>query len=235
MGFSQGLKCFGEGVQLALSPSLRKFILVPALVSLIIVVIGLAFAFTFVTDLSAYLAGLGVWPGVLDWVLEPLLYIFGVLVGAWLFGFLAVVVGSPFHSALNAEIHPTDNQSPKKWYEQIAPTLLRELSKAKYTLPRLAGLLLIGFVPIVNLITPFLWLGYGGWLMAVQFCDFSFENRDKPFEHTLEKLRSYRSTCVGFGALATLGMALPLLNFIVVPIAVTGGALLMKKIEQLDA
>jgi CysZ protein len=232
MGLGRGIKCFVEGAKLAFSAPLRKFILLPALLSLVIIGGGLGLAFSFVADASSYLAGLGVWPGVIEWVLEPLLYLFGILVGAWLFGFLAVIVGAPFHSVLNAHIHPKDTPSTAEWYQQIAPALKRELSKAKYTLPRLVGLLLLGFVPIVNLATPFLWLGYGGWLMAVQFCDFSFENRDQPFEQTLETLRQYRSTCVGFGMLTTLGLAIPLLNFIVVPIAVAGGALLMRDVAK---
>lgn len=236
MGFAFGLRCFSKGAQLAFSPLSRKFIIVPASISLIIVVSGLALAFTFISDFSAYMASLGVWPGMLDWLLEPLLYLFGVLLGTWLFGFIAVIVGAPFYSALNAQIHPiTDNTPPRAWYTQIAPTLLREYSKARYTLPRLTGLLLIGFVPIVNLLTPLLWLGYGGWLMAVQFCDFSFEHRDQPFAQTLKSLRACRSTCIGFGALTTLGMALPLINFIVAPIAVAGAALLVKKIQRIEA
>ena len=226
-----GLSCFLEGVRLATSPSHRKYVLWPALVSLVIVSLGLTIAFSFVTDLSAWVAGLGVWPGVIEWVIEPILYIMGVLIGAWLFGFIAVIIGSPFHSLLNAAIHPPPETNTRTWYQEIPPALLRELSKLKYTLPRLLGLLLLGFIPGLNLLAPILWLGYGGWLMAVQFGDFSFENRQRPFRDTVEALRPHRMTCIGFGVLATLGMSIPLLNFVVAPVAVAGGARLMRSLD----
>lgn len=226
-----GFSCFLEGINLATSAKYRKYVIWPALVSLVVISVGLYIAFGFVADVSAWIAGFGVWPGVIEWVLEPLLYIMGVLVGAWLFGFLSVILGSPFHGLLNAEIHPSGQPNDRAWYQEIGPALLRELSKLKYTLPRLLGLLLLGFIPGINIFAPFLWLGYGGWLMAVQFGDFSFENRQRPFTETVDALRPHRMTCIGFGALVSLGMSIPLLNFVVAPIAVAGGAKLMQTID----
>ena len=225
-----GLRCFIAGAHLALGPQYRRFIVWPALLSLLIVVAGIVLTFGYIGSFSAYLRDLGIWPGIIDWLIQPLIYLFGILINVYLFSFLAVIIGAPWYSVLNERVDPPPSQRTTRWYKEIFPSLQRELIKLRYTLPRLLCLLLLGFIPFVNLIAPLLWLGYGGWLMAVQFCDFSFENRGRPFNETVDRLRIHRTTCMGFGALVTLGMSIPLFNFIIAPIAVAGAALLVKSL-----
>ena len=152
--------------------------------------------------------------------------------GAWLFGFIAVVLGSPFYSVLNAHLEPVPDQQELAWYRQILPMLKRELIKARYVLPRLIGLFVLGFVPGLNLMAPALWVLYGGWLMAVQFADMSFENRQQPFNQTLDTLRAHRATTIGVGAGLTFAMSIPLLNFIVAPIGVVATSALVRQLRQ---
>lgn len=230
MGPVVGIMRFTQGVRLALG-LYRRFIIAPAFISLFIISLGLAGAFSLVAELSIALAEFGTWPALVEWIIEPVLYAFSLLIGAWLFGFVATIIGSPFYSVLNARVDPVGHVSEPGWYEQIIPALRREWRKARYTLPRLVGLFLLGFVPLINLIAPLAWLVYGGWLMAVQFTDFSFENRGQPFDRTLETLRPHRGACIGFGILTTLALAIPLLNFIVAPVAVVGGALLVQDLQ----
>jgi len=226
-----GLRCFIAGAHLALGTQYRRFIVWPALLSLLIVVAGIVLTFGYIGSFSAYLRDLGIWPGIIDWLIQPLIYLFGILINVYLFSFLAVIIGAPWYSVLNERVDPPPSQRTTRWYKEIFPSLQRELIKLRYTLPRLLCLLLLGFIPFVNLIAPLLWLGYGGWLMAVQFCDFSFENRGRPFNETVDRLRIHRTTCMGFGALVTLGMSIPLFNFIIAPIAVAGAALLVKSLS----
>ena len=67
---------------------MRPFLILPALASVVVISAGLYFAFGYVTDLAAYLRdALPEWLSFLNAVLEPLLYLLSVLLGAWLFGF----------------------------------------------------------------------------------------------------------------------------------------------------
>lgn len=232
MGPLDGIRCFANAFSTAFSPEIRHFIWVPALVSIVVVAAGLTITLSYVEDFSQYLHGLGVWPGVLDWLIEPLLYLISILISAWLFGFIAALIGSPFYGDLNLQLDADGVAPLPPWYKQIGPALGRELRKLRYTLPRLLGLLLLGFVPVINIIAPALWLGYGGWLMAVQFCDYSFENRAQPFSQTLDTLRSYRIACIGMGAGISFCLSIPLLNFVIAPIAVVAGALFMRQLRQ---
>jgi len=120
---------------------------------------------------------------------------------------------------------------PIPWWKQLGPTMLRELRKLRYHLPRLLLLILVSIVPVLNTFAPLLWLGFGAWMMAVQFCDYTTENRFHDFRDTLALLSANRAAALGFGICVTVTMSIPLLNFIVAPIAVTGGTLLMQQIR----
>ncbi len=221
-----------QGARITMRKDVRPFVFLPAAVSLGVIVGGLTLGFSYISDLSDYLiASLPNWLSFLQWILEPLLYLLGVLVGAWSFGFLAAIIGSPFLGDLALKV---DNMPDPQiaWYKQIAPALGRELRKLRYHIPRLLLLLLLSVIPVVNALTPFLWVAFGAWLMAVQFCDYTNENRQKPFEDTLTTLQGNKSKALGFGACVTVAMAVPLANFLVAPIAVAGGTLLMKSIRE---
>ena len=136
MSFIEGVRFFTTGARRAFTPEVRPFVVVPAIVSLIIIVAGLAMAFSYVTDLSNYLISL--LPGWLDfirWIIEPLLYLSGFLIGAWSFGLIATVVGSPFLGDLSIRVERL-TADPVPWWKQLGPTMLRELRKLRYHLPR---------------------------------------------------------------------------------------------------
>lgn len=231
MNLFDGISCFTNGARRAFTPEVRPFVLMPAVVSLVVIVAGLTLAFSYVTDLSNYLISL--LPGWLDFlrfIIEPLLYISGFLIGAWSFGLIATVVGSPFLGDLSMRVESLVID-PVPWWKQLGPTMLRELRKLRYHLPRLLLLIVVSITPLLNTIAPLLWLGFGAWMMAVQFCDYTTENRMHDFTDTLSLLSTHRAAALGFGACVTVSMSIPLLNIIVAPIAVTGGTLLMQKIR----
>jgi len=231
MNFFDGITCFTSGARRAFTPEVRPFVLVPAAVSLVIIAAGLTLAFSYVTDLSNYLISL--LPGWLDFlgfIIEPILYVSGFLIGAWSFGLIATVVGSPFLGDLSLRVESLITD-PVPWWKQLGPTMLRELRKLRYHLPRLLLLVVVSITPLLNTFAPLLWLSFGAWMMAVQFCDYTTENRMHDFTDTLNLLSANRAAALGFGLCVTVGMSVPLLNFIVAPVAVTGGTLLMQQIR----
>ena len=238
MGLFTGVQCFARGFRLAISGELRKYVLAPAAFSLVLIASGLAWAFAYVADVSAYLTGL--LPGFLsflEWIIAPLLYVLAVLFGAWTFSFTATIIASPFLGELSKQVEyatsPVVGQFvDDPWYKQIAPALARELRKLRYHLPRLFLLIVISFVPVINVFAPLLWLGFGAWMMAAQFADYANENRGVRFAETLVQLEGNRMSALGFGGCATLAMAIPLLNFFAVPVAVAGGTLLWQAMQE---
>jgi len=216
------------GARMAFSAGVRPFVILPAVVSLIVIGAGLTLVFSYVAEFASYLTGtLPDWLSFLGSVLKPLLYLFGLLTGAWSFGLIATIVGSPFLGELSKRVDKLVME-PVPWWREIAPALLREMRKLRYHLPRLLMLVVVSFVPVVNALAPFLWLGFGAWMMAVQFCDYSTENRSQNLAATLSLLANNRAATLGFGACVTVAMSVPVLNFMVAPVAVIGGTLLMQ-------
>ena len=69
-------------------------------------------------------------------------------------------------------------------------------------------------------------------MMAVQFTDFPTENHERPFVETLAMLKQNRGAALGFGAPTAVAMGLPVINFLVIPFAVTGATVLWCRLKQ---
>ncbi|HEX7035119.1 MAG TPA: sulfate transporter CysZ [Pseudomonadales bacterium] len=239
MSLPQGVRAFADGFGAARTPGVARYVWLPALVSLVVIVAGLVFAFGWLESLSTWLMGLlPDWLGFLGVIVTPLLYLLGVLAGVWLFGFLAVLIASPFLGDLSIAVERSrfasgPEQTPGFW-TGLAGAFGRELRKLGYHLPRLVIVFVLTLVPVVNLAAPLLWLVFGAWTLAVQFCDYPAENRGRPFRETVELLQRHRAAALGFGACATFTLAIPLLNFLMIPVAVAGGTLLWRRLTEAD-
>ena len=239
MSFGVGAASFVGGIRLARQPGLRRFVWAPAAVGVGVVALLLVAGYGWI---RAALAWAVEWlPGWLDWLvplLAPVLYLFGIVVGGWLFGLVAVVAASPFLGVLAARAEQAAFGDAPETEERLAAALAktcrRELGKLAYHLPRLLALLLLPLVPVVNLATPVLLYAFGAWMLALQFTDYAAENRGLAFAETRALLGRHRAAALGFGALAALALAIPLAAPFVVPAGVCGGALLWRRLTAAD-
>ena len=58
--------------------------------------------------------------------------------------------------------------------------------------------------------------------MAIQYCDFPFDNHKVPFNDMKFALSQTKGTSYTFGATVTLFSMIPIVNFIVMPVAICG-------------
>ncbi len=232
-----GVQQFVTGALIARSSQLVRYSWAPALSSAIIIGLGLVLASSYVSEFSTWLVNqLPDWLSFIDQLLTPLLLLFGLLFGAWTFGFLAVIIAGPFLGNLSRKVelleHREAPDDTRSFLEGLLAGIVREARKLGYYLPRLFLVVLITLIPVINVISPIIWFLFGAWTMAVQFCDYPTENRNLPFSDTLERLRRHRGAALGFGSCTTLFLAIPVVNFLVIPIAVAGGTLLWHKLEE---
>jgi CysZ protein len=231
-----GLKAFSDGFRHSRHASLRHYVWLPALISLAVIGAGLYFALGYLTDLArGLIAGLPDWLSWLEGVLTPLLYLLGVLFSTWLFALLAVLIASPFLGAYSLAVERlcfgSAPVSETGLWTDLGNSIRRELRKLGYYLPRLVLVFLVTLIPVVNLAAPVIWLLFGAWTMAIQFVDYPTENRGQPFQITLTRLKTNRGAALAFGACATGALMIPLLNFLLIPVAVAGGTLLWRYLE----
>ncbi|MCY4013411.1 MAG: sulfate transporter CysZ [Gammaproteobacteria bacterium] len=231
-----GASCFIDGARLARSKPLRRFVWAPLLASLVCVALLLGVGYTWVADASSWVvAATPAWLSWLGHVVAALLYVLGLIVAGWLVGLIAVLVASPFLGALSAgaerEQFGTSPSYAPSVAAAVSEALRRETRKLRYHLPRLAGLLLLTLIPVVNVGAPFVWFVFGAWMLAVQFVDYAAENRGLDFAETLAVLRANRAAALGFGAVAGALLAIPFAALVVIPAAVCGGALLWRRLD----
>ena len=66
------------------------------------------------------------------------------------------------------------------------------------------------------------WFLFSAWMLAIQYCDYPFDNHKVPFKEMRTALRTRKITNMQFGALTSLFTMIPLLNLFIMPVAVCG-------------
>ena len=239
-GFLQGARYFLEGFRLIRRPGLRRFVLVPLLVNLLLFGGLLWAAVGWVETLSQYLMG---WlPAWLDWLsvlLWPLFGVLGLVLVFYSFSTVANFIASPFNGllaeAVERQLRGEVMQSGwKELLRDIVPSLLSELRKLAYFVLRAIPLGILFLIPIVNLAAPFLWFLFSAWMLALQYVDYPAANNRLFFAEQRRRLRRRPLVALGFGSTALLFTLIPVINFLVMPVAVAGATALWVREHRLE-
>lgn len=111
--------------------------------------------------------------------------------------------------------------------KDVPRMLNREWQKLWYSLPKFVGLFLLSFIPVIGqTIIPVLTFLFTFWMMAIQYCDYPFDNHKISFGIMKNALGERRIQSLTFGALITLYTALPIVNLVVIPVAVCGATIM---------
>jgi len=103
---------------------------------------------------------------------------------------------------------------------------MNELRKTAYLLRWMLPLLLLSWIPGLNLIAPVLWFFLSSWTLALDYHDYPMGNHLLGFKEQREKLRQHRSLALGFGFATLIATMIPIVNFLVIPAAVAGATML---------
>ncbi|MEE4299951.1 MAG: sulfate transporter CysZ [Pseudomonadales bacterium] len=230
-----GIGSLPLGFRLLATPGVPALLAIPFAITFVVYGTGLALTLPPLLDwLGGLTEGSPQW--VLDWfgwlisVLQFLLGALLVLVIGWVGVLLAGILAGPFYGQISAKVEARlTGRTPgveRGFLAELAAGMKRELQKLAWALPRVLALLLLGFVPGLNVITSPLSFVFGAWVMAVQFADFSPENRGIEFPDARRALSERRALVLGFGLPTAFGIGVPLLNLLVAPAAVAGGTAL---------
>ena len=225
-----GVYYFSQGWKLITLPGIRRFVIMPLLVNIIL--IGCAFAWLF-TQLDSWIPALmrhvPEWLQWLSYLLWPIAVISVVLVFGYFFSTLANWIAAPFNGLLAEQLEArlTGATPPDTGITGIVKDLprimKREWQKLAWYLPRAAILLLLYFIPgIGQTVAPVLWFLFSAWMLAIQYCDYPFDNHKVPFKTMRGALRARKVTNMQFGALTSLFTLIPVLNLVIMPVAVCG-------------
>lgn len=218
---------FFRGLSLIHTKGLKRFVLVPLSINLVL----FSFAFYFllqqvnalVAAVQQYLPG---WLHWLEYLLIPLGVMTLVLGLAYSFTMVANFIAAPFNGLLSekVEAHLSGKTLPdtgiKGFVNDIPRMLGREWQKLLYALPRAIVLfVLFLFLPVIG---PVLWFLFTSWLLAIQYLDYPYDNHKIAFSTMRQQLRSQPGNSFAFGITVNIACMIPLFNLFVMPIAVCG-------------
>lgn len=219
-----------QGFSLMTQKSLRLYVLIPMTINLVLFASFLVTAYAYISSwIDSVLGWLPSWLSFLSWVLWPMAIVMVLSIVMYGFSIIANLVASSFNTLLaeKTEEYLTGKELPG--YESITKALLslpkgmvRELQKILYYIPYALAVLVISFIPVINLIAPLLWFLLGAWMMAIQYGDHPLDNHQQGFAATKKAIGKQRLTSAGFGAAVMVGTMIPVVNFIIIPAAVCG-------------
>ena len=225
-----GVSYLLQGLQLVSQPGLRRFVLLPLLTNLLLFSAAFYWLFSQLSELADHWIGLlPEWLTWLEYLLWPLAIITVLLLFSFIFSMVANWIAAPFNGLLAEQVEArlTGVQPPEVSVAQLlkdVPRILaREWQKLKYYLPKAIGCLILFFIPLVGqTIAPVLWLLLCAWMAAIQYCDYPYDNHKIRFEIMREDLKNHRWTNLGFGLIVSVCTAIPIVNFLIMPIAICG-------------
>jgi len=230
-----GARYFFQGFELIRTKGLKRFVLIPLFINLLLFCAAFYFLLDYIQSSVDYI--INFIPDWLNWLKEALLFLLWplaiitvLLIFALIFGTLANWIAAPFNGLLSEKVerYLTNERMGDEGILDIIKdtprTIGREVSKLGYFIPRAIGFLLLFFIlPVVGQV---LWFLFTAWMMAIQYVDYPFDNHKGSFKITRDTLRQDRSRAFGFGIMVNIFSFIPVVNFIVMPVAICGATAL---------
>lgn len=235
-GFNYAL----QGLSLIRQPGLRRFVLIPLLINIIIFSAMLMFGIEqFDSLMASYLPESGVpawlpdWQW-LSWIIEPFRWLLWLLFAVafmliFFYGFtlFANLIGAPFNELLAAKVeqHLTGSRPTEAagtLMTAVGPAIRSELQKLGYFVTRGIPLLILFVIPGVNLVAPLVWGLFSAWAIANEYAEYPMGGNGILFKQQRIFLKKRRLSAFGFGGGVMLMMMIPIINFAAMPAAVCG-------------
>jgi CysZ protein len=220
-----------KGIALLGSAPLRHFILIPILINIILYSAALTLGYYYIDSLiNAFIPS---WLNWLHWLLWPLFFVSFLIVGFFSFTALANLVSAPFYGKLAAKTLTLINSEAIDVSEQpISKVMLAESKRLIYILRLAIPLLVLSFIPGINLIAPLLWALFSAWSMSLEYMAYPLENAGILFIEQKQLIKSIRWGALSFGGVAVLGLSIPIINIIIAPAAVIAATIYVDEMSQ---
>lgn len=232
-----GMMWFLQGFRLILAPGVKRYVVAPLAINVVLFTAALIAGGVAVYELVVWLqSGIPGWLEWLTWLLWPLYLVAALLVLFYAAGLVVSLVAAPFMGPLaeSVEVHlrgdlPVRQERDllKGLVHEAISAVLSELYKLFYFLVRAVPLLLLFLIPGINALAPLLWLLFGAWMLAREYLDPPLGNHALGFRRQGELIGRYRWAALGFGGAASVANTIPLVNFMILPVAVAGATAMM--------
>jgi len=223
----QGMEYFFSGFSLITQKGLKRFVFIPLLINITLFGGSLFFLYDWLTQGFAYLNDLlPDWLSWLEWLMWPIAILVILFSYSMVFSVITNFIAAPFNGLLSEKVElyltgqKINDDSLFDTLKDVPRMLGREWTKLWYYLPRAIGFfILLWILPIFGQI---LWILFTCWMYTVQYNDYPFDNHKINFNQMKKDLKSKQGLSYGFGFAVMLLTSIPLVNLIVMPVAVCG-------------
>jgi CysZ protein len=228
-----GINYFIKGFSLIFKPGIRQWVLIPLLINIFLFNLLIYLGWLqFQTVIEIVMPQLQSWlPAwlieALRWLILPLFIVIALIVVFFTFTFLANLIGAPFNGLLAAAVEKhlmgKAVESPSEpWYKLMIWIIWSPIEKLLYYLRWAIVLLIVSLIPVINIVSPILWFLFGAWMFSLEYANAHGENHGYKAPAIRKILAKKRLLVLGFGSSVFVAMLIPVVNFLVMPVAVAG-------------
>ena len=219
-----------KGASLLGHKQLRKYVLIPILVNLVLFSSLLYFGYQSIGVLIVQF--IPDWLQWLDWLIYPLFFLSFLMLGFFTFSLLANLMAVPFYGGLAAKtLHILNNEVGEVIEQPVLSVLFSELKRIAYLLTRAIPLLIISIIPGLNVIAPILWGVYAAWGLGMEYFAYPLENEGVLFPEQRSALKTVRIGVLSFGGMVLFALMIPILNIFIPPMAVISATVYRQKLQ----
>jgi CysZ protein len=234
--FYLGISSALSGFMLIQRRGIKRYVAIPLLINIVLFSLAL---WGIYMQAGKGIAGTVEWlPDWLDWLgwlFWLLLAILLLIVAFYSFTLVANFIGSPFNGRLAEKLeqqligHAPPSSGQVYTSAGIKNALSSELGKLGYLASRSLPLVVLSFIPVINIFAPVLWFLFGAWMLALEYLDYPMGNHGISFLEQRLKLQQRRGLALGFGSAVIVMTFIPVVNFLAMPVAVAGATRLWVK------
>ncbi|EKO3370093.1 sulfate transporter CysZ [Vibrio fluvialis] len=225
-----GLGYFFYGFDIAVSPGIRRFVLMPLLTNILLVGGALYYLFSHLDSwINDWMGQIPDWLSWLSYILWPLLVISILATFSYFFSTLANFIAAPFNGLLAEKVEEkltgkkVNDDGVLAVVKDVPRIMAREWRKLVYVLPKAIGLFILLLIPALGqTLGPILWFIFTAWMLAIQYCDYPFDNHKVTFNDMRNSLKQKQGKAYTFGMLVSVLTTIPVVNLFVMPVAVCG-------------
>lgn len=218
-----------SGFNLIFKPGIRLYVAIPLLINTILFAGVIIYGASSLNDLINGLSAQWQWFEWLKWLLWPLFVIIALTIVFFCFSIIANLIGAPFNGFLAEAVERSltgkeisSLASSQSLPKEIITAFKSEFHKLLYFMLRAIPLLILFVIPMVNVAAPIIWFLFSAWMLSIEYIDYPMANHNIAFADQRKKLSANKQLAFGFGIGVMLLTMIPVINFLVMPVAVAG-------------
>lgn len=234
-----GFNYLMTGFHLIWKPGIKKFVIIPLILNTLLFIGLFYLAQHYFAELNDWIIQhIPTWLAWFSYLLWCMFLFSFFFIFIYTFATLANLIAAPFNSLLaeKVETYLTGNITPQQNLFHILKdtprVIARQFAILGYYIPRAIFILILFFIPIVQLGAAVFWFLFNAWFLTLQYIDYPTDNHRIPLALVRNRLEAQRLLAYSFGSSVIILSLIPIVNFFVVPAAVAGATKLWLEVFE---